>query len=62
MVGKLDMEARPYSYHLIKSESGMRLVLLVAPSGEGKTTACLKVVERVSSKKEGVGETKNDKH
>ena len=39
------MEARPYTYHLIKSESGMRLVLLVASSGEGKTTACLKVVE-----------------
>ena len=45
MIGKLDTEARPYSYHLIKSESGMRLVMLVAPSGEGKTTACLKVVE-----------------
>jgi nucleoside-triphosphatase THEP1 len=45
MIGKLEVETRPHSYHPVKGESGMRLVLLVAPSGVGKTTACLKVVE-----------------
>jgi nucleoside-triphosphatase THEP1 len=39
------VETRPHPSHPVNGEPGTRLVLLVAPSGVGKTTACLKVVE-----------------
>jgi nucleoside-triphosphatase THEP1 len=39
------METRPHRYHPGKGGPVMGLMLLVAPSGVGKTTACLKTAE-----------------